>query len=93
MGEYSIGDAINMLMQKSGWKPKITELRLREEWTEIVGKPIANHTRDIRLNNSKLTIYTDVAPLKHELNMAKELLMKNINSHFNEKVVAEIVVR
>lgn len=93
MGEYSIGDAINMLMQKSGWKQKANEVRMREEWEKIVGKTIAKYTRDIKLYNSKLIIYTDVGPLKQELNLAKPQLIQNINEYFSEKVVTEITIR
>ena len=41
MGSYSIGEALNLLLERSKWKPKVTELRLREEWEEIVGKTIS----------------------------------------------------
>lgn len=92
MGEYSIGDAIKMLMEKSGWKPKATELRLRQEWEQIVGKTIARYTRDIKLYNKKLIIYTDVAPLKQELNMAKQQLMENINQYLGETAITEVVI-
>ena len=40
MGSYSIGDAIKLLMEKSGWKPHINELRMRQEWENIVGKTV-----------------------------------------------------
>jgi predicted nucleic acid-binding Zn ribbon protein len=93
MGQYSIGDAINLLMQKSGWKPKVNELRLREEWETIVGKTISKYTRNLYLNGEKLTVYTDVAPLKQELLLGKEQLIARINEHFKEKMVSEIVIK
>ncbi len=90
MGSYSIGEALNLLLEKSQWKPKVFELRMREEWEQIVGKTIARYTRNINLSNRKLTIYTDVAPLKHELQSGKELLVQKINTYFGERVVDEI---
>lgn len=93
MGQYSIGEAINLLMQKSGWKPKVNELRLREDWETIVGKTISKYTRNMYLSGEKLIIYTDVAPLKQELVLAKEQLINTINEHFGERVVSEIVVK
>ena len=41
MGSYSIGEALNLLLEKSRWKPKVVELRLRQEWEQITGKTIA----------------------------------------------------
>ena len=93
MGSYSIGEALNLLLEKSHWKPKVVELRMRDEWEAIVGKTISKYTRNINLYNKKLTIYTDVAPLKQELQLGKEQLVANINEYFAEQVVDEIIVK
>ena len=93
MGSYSIGEALNLLLERSKWKPKVTELRLRQEWETITGKTIAKYTRDIGLHDKTLTIYTDVAPLKQELLVGKDQLIKNINDYFGEQVINEIVIK
>lgn len=93
MGQYSIGEAINLLFEKSRWKPKVNELRMRQEWEEIVGKTIAKYTRSISLYDRVLTIYTDVAALKQELLLGKEQLVTRINEYFEERVVEEIVIK
>ncbi len=93
MGTYSVGEALNLLLEKSHWKPKMHELRMRDEWEIIVGKTIAKYTRNINLFNKTLTIYTDVAPLKQELQLGKDQLLKNINDYFQERVVNEIVIK
>ena len=93
MGSYSIGEALNLLLERSKWKPKVTELRLRQEWETITGKTIAKYTRDIGLYDKTLTIYTDVAPLKQELLVGKDQLIKNINDYFGEQVINEIVIK
>ena len=92
MGSYSVGEALNMLLERSQWKPKVHELRMRDEWEQIVGKTIARYTRNINLSNKKLTIYTDIAPLKHELQLGKEQLVQKINEYFGERVVEDISV-
>lgn len=93
MGSYSIGEALNLLLEKSHWKPKVVELRMRDEWEQIVGKTIAKYTRNINLRDKKLTVYTDVAPLKQELLLGKEQLAVRINEYFGERVVAEIIIK
>ena len=40
-----------------------------------------------------LTIYTDVAPLKMELQLGREALKDTINDYFKEQVVTEIVIK
>lgn len=93
MGQYSIGEALNLLMEKSGWKPKAHELRMREEWEQIAGKTISKYTRNLYLSGGTLTIYTDVAALKQELLLAKPQLMATINEYFAEEVVREINIK
>lgn len=93
MAQYSVGEALSLLLERSKWKPKVIELRLRKEWETIVGKTVARYTRDIKLYDKKLTVYTDVAPLKHELNLGKVNFIRLINAHFEEEVVTELVVK
>ena len=93
MGLYSIGEALNLLLEQSRWKPKVMELRMRQEWGEIVGKTISKYTRNIYLQDQVLTIYTDVAPLKQELLLGKDQLIVRINEYFQEKVIREIVIK
>lgn len=93
MGSYSVGEALNLLLEKSNWKPKVNELRMRQEWEAIVGKTISKYTRNINLFNKTLTIYTDIAPLKMELQLGKEQLKQQINEYFQERVVEEIIIK
>lgn len=93
MGQYSIGEALKLLMEKSGWAPKAHELRMRDEWEQIAGKTIAKYTRNLYLSGGILTIYTDVAALKQELLLAKPQLMATINEYFAEQVVKEINIK
>jgi predicted nucleic acid-binding Zn ribbon protein len=93
MGVYSIGEALNLLLEKSHWKPKVNELRMRQEWETIVGKTISKYTRSMSLNGKRLTIYTDVAPLKQELLLGREQLVVRINEYFEERVVEEIIIK
>jgi predicted nucleic acid-binding Zn ribbon protein len=93
MGSYSIGEALNLLLEKSHWKPKVTELRMKDEWEAIVGKTISKYTRSISLNGKKLTIYSDVAPLKQELLLGRDQLIVRINEYFEDRIVEEIIIK
>jgi predicted nucleic acid-binding Zn ribbon protein len=93
MGSYSIGEALNLLLEKSRWKPKVIELRMNQEWEAIVGKTIAKYTRSINLTGKKLTIYTDVAALKQELLLGRDQLVAHINEYFGERVLEEIIIK
>ena len=89
----TIGDALNAFLQNARWLPKIQERRVQTEWEVIVGKTIAKYTRNIKLNNGILSVATDVAVLKQELQFGKAQLIERINEHFGTQVVKEIVIR
>ncbi len=93
MGSYSIGEAINLLFERSKWKPKVMEVRMRQEWEAIVGKTISKYTRNMYLNGTVLTIYSDIAALKQELSLGKEQLIERINAHFGETCVTQIIIK
>lgn len=93
MGQYSIGDALRQLLDKSHWTPKVRELRIKQEWEAIVGKTIARYTTSVALNGSTLTIVTAIAPLKQELLLGKEGLIARINEHLGETAVSDVVIR
>lgn len=93
MASYSIGEALNLLMERSHWKPKVIALRISQEWEAITGKTIARYTRSVNMQGKTLVIYTDVAPLKQELQFGKEQLIARINEYFNERVVEDIMVK
>ena len=40
MGSYSIGEALNHLLEKSRWKPKVTELRMKQDLVPGMEIPI-----------------------------------------------------
>ena len=93
MGSYSVGEALNQLLEKSHWKARIFELRIKQEWDQIAGKTIAKYTRNVSLYQKTLTIYTDIGPLKQELLLGKSQLQQQINEYFEDRVVEEILIK
>ncbi len=93
MGSISLGDAIKQVMESSGWKARMQELKLKKEWETIVGKTIAKYVQSIVLRDGILTVFTTVAPLKQELHYGKEQLKQNINEFYQEQIVKDIIIK
>ncbi|SEN87691.1 Protein of unknown function [Chitinophaga rupis] len=91
-GISSIGDALREYMNKSRLKPRMMEVRIQENWEQLMGKTIARYTQNIQLIDGKLIITTNVAPLKQELNYAKEKIIKLVNEMLGEPVVREVII-
>jgi predicted nucleic acid-binding Zn ribbon protein len=88
-----MGDALKEFMDKSRMKPRLTEVRIQENWEQMMGKTISRYTENIQLIDGKLMITTTVAPLKQELNYSKEKIIKLVNEMLGEKLVREVIIR
>lgn len=92
-GITSIGDALREYMNKSRLKPRMMEVRIQENWEQLMGKTISRYTEGLQLIDSKLFITTSVAPLKQELNYAKDKIIKLVNEMLGETVVREVIIK
>jgi predicted nucleic acid-binding Zn ribbon protein len=92
-GTTSLGDALRDFMNKSRMKPRLNEVRIQENWEQIMGKTISRYTENIQLIDGKLLITTTVAPLKQELSYSKDRIIKLVNEMLGEPVVREVVIR
>ena len=93
MAFQTIGTILQDFLKSTQWQTRINEIRLKDSWDEIMGKTISKYTKDVILKGTTLYISTDIAPLKHELQMSKEQIMNNINDFFKMKVVNTVVIR
>lgn len=92
MAEYSMKEAIDRMLKESNWKYRYQVTKLKQDWEVLMGKTVAKHTKDLIIKERKLYIYTDIAPLKHELNYNKQLLVEKINQYFEDTFINEIIV-
>jgi hypothetical protein len=91
MAQFSIGDAIKMVLQERHWKLRFMQATLRNDWEKIVGTTIAKYTDDVKLLGDKVVIKTKVAALKHELSFNKELIIEKINNYLGAQVVSDLI--
>jgi len=89
----SLKDGIDRLLNAYRLKGKYDEALLKADWEKLVGKMIASRTTNIYLNKKTLVITVNSAPLKNELNNAKERLISHINKTFKKNMVEQLVVR
>jgi len=92
-GTTSIGDALREFMNKSRMKPRLMEVRIQDNWEQLMGKTIARYTQSIQLIDNKLIVTTTVAPLKQELTYSKDKIIKLVNEMLGESIVREVMIR
>jgi predicted nucleic acid-binding Zn ribbon protein len=93
MGEYSIGQAMKLFLQKSRLQGGIRALEITGVWEELMGKTIAKYTDKIQIINHTLFISTSVAPLKNELLYQKEKIIQRVNEALGENIITEVVIQ
>jgi predicted nucleic acid-binding Zn ribbon protein len=71
----------------------LTEAALRERWATIMGPLISNHTLYLKYKEGSLSIGIDNAPLKAELSMRKDEILRLINQELGADTVREVHIR
>jgi predicted nucleic acid-binding Zn ribbon protein len=91
--EHSIKDAIESLLKAYKLDDKMAERRLISAWEEVMGKMIANHTKDLYIKHKQLFVTLDSAALRNELAMAKTKIIKMMNEAAGQEVINDVILR
>ena len=89
----SFGSILAVLAPRLGLESKLFEARLRRQWPDIVGEPIATHTRPDQIRFKKLTIFVHNSVWLQQLTFLKPVLLQKVNTMAGESLVTEIVLR
>ena len=76
-----------------GLESKLFEARLRRQWPDIVGEPIAAHTRPDQIRFKKLYVLVHKSVWLQQLTFLKPVLLEKVNAMAGEPLVTEIVLR
>lgn len=86
----SIGAALDAMVKELKLKPKLDEVRIREEWAKIPA--FAKYTRQINLRGNKLYITIDNAALKQELSYSLDKIKDMLNRELGSEVITEVII-
>ncbi|MBI4002606.1 MAG: DUF721 domain-containing protein [Nitrospira defluvii] len=89
----SFGSILAGLAHRLGLESKLFEARLRRQWPDIVGEPIATHTRPDQIRFKKLYVLVHNSVWLQQLTFLKPVLLQKVNAMAGEPLVTEIVLR
>jgi predicted nucleic acid-binding Zn ribbon protein len=89
--DRSLGEILKEMLETYRLEGKLNEVKVIQSWEKVVGKMIANHTKDIYIKKGKLFVKIDSPALKNELLYSSELIMERLNTAAGGKVVEELV--
>jgi|APFEC2959095171_1045051.scaffolds.fasta_scaffold00089_52 hypothetical protein len=90
-GTSTLKEAIGELLNTYQIRGKFNETYLVTYWEKLMGSCIASRTSRLFVNNKKLYVQIDSAPLKNELVMAKSKMIELLNREIGEVVIEEVV--
>lgn len=86
-----LGDVIMQLLRQEGLETPLNQYRLIDSWKDVVGPVIYKYTTNIYIKNQTLYVQLSSSVIRQELQMGRELLIKNLNSHVGAQVITDII--
>lgn len=91
--EHTLKDAINGLLKAYKLDSKLSEKKLINSWSKVMGSMIDKHTKEIYIKNKQLFVQVDSAALRNELSLAKEKIVSLLNREAGAEVITEVIIR
>jgi predicted nucleic acid-binding Zn ribbon protein len=89
--DKTMKEAIEQMLSVYKIKRRFDETAIIATWPEIVGKPVANRTSEIFVNNKRLFLRIESSVVKNELLMMRSQIIEKINAQAGDTLVEEII--
>jgi predicted nucleic acid-binding Zn ribbon protein len=89
--DKSLKEAIEQMMQVYKIKRKYDETGIIAHWPELVGKPVANRTKELFIRDKKLNLRKESSVIKNELMLMRSQIIEKINEDAKMILVEEII--
>ena len=90
---HSLNEVINELIDAYHLRGKLSEVRIREAWEQMMGAAIAKRTQSIFLKDKILTVQLNSSVLREELAYKRNDIAAALNKLLETEAVSEIVLR
>jgi predicted nucleic acid-binding Zn ribbon protein len=89
--DKSLKEAIEQMLNVYKIKRKFDETSVIAHWPELVGKPVANRTKELFISNKKLFLRVESSVIKNELMMMRTQIIDKINEEAKVILIEEII--
>ena len=91
--DQPINDVLHNMMRKGPLKRGFYDTQVKKIWIEKIGTLLIQQTEKIFFNDGAIYLTLNSAPLRNELLMGKEKLIKQFNEELGEDIVRDIILR
>lgn len=88
-----LGDIIRRYLRLEGLETPLNEYRLVDAWKDVVGPAVTRYTTNLYIRNQVLYVHLASSVVRQELMMAREMLVRNLNTQVGSQVIVDIVFR
>lgn len=89
--DKSLKEAIEQMLQVYKIKKRYEETGVIAHWPELVGKSVANRTKEIYIYDKKLFLRIESSVIKNELIMMRRQIIDKINEKAQEILIEDVV--
>ena len=84
-------EAIEQMLNVYKIKRRYDETAIVSAWPQLVGKSVANRTKELFIRDKKLFLRIESSVIKNELVLMRGQIIKKINDDAKTELVADIV--
>jgi hypothetical protein len=89
--DKSLKEAIEQMLQVYKIKRKYDETAIKASWPQLVGKSVANRTKEIYIHDKKLFLRIESSVIKNELILMRSQIIEKINNETKSILVEDII--
>lgn len=89
--DKTLKEAIEQMMQVYKIRRRFDETGVVAAWPDIVGKPVANRTKELFIRDKRLFLRIESSVIKNELMLIRSQIMEKINERAESVIVEEII--
>ena len=89
--DKSLKEAIEQMLQVYKIKKRYDETSVIAHWPELVGKMVANRTKELYVHDKKLFLRIESSVIKNELLLMRNQIINKINEEAKGTLVEEII--
>jgi predicted nucleic acid-binding Zn ribbon protein len=89
--DKSLKEAIEQMLNVYKIKRRFDETAIVSAWPDLVGKSVANRTKELFIRDKKLFLRIESSVIKNELVMMRNQILQKINDDAKTELVTEIV--
>ena len=85
-----IKDLILRNLRAQGLETPLLQKRLMDAWPTVMGETIASYTGNLFIRNQTLFVHLTSPALRADLSMQRREIVRRLNEHVGEQVIADI---